>query len=498
MEFKHLSFTQFGKLDSKQYPQRLLVIGSPDKLKLKQPFRMLPDEIAEAALRALKAEGFEAKPGAGFELTNWSSKYPSLKVACLDPKEAKVFQLEAVRDLLKSFVNSKTKSLGVLVLDPKMEAELADSLGSAVSALVFQMPLYGKKKKSAEKFKLDQVSLICSKNRTKEAEYGYTLTEGSNLVRSLGFTPSNDLSSANYGSKIRAFAKQHKLNLKFISNAQLKKMGAGAFTAVDQGDPNSKGGIYELSYSGTKAKNKKPVALVGKGLCFDTGGYDIKTSGFMQNMKGDMQGSAVALASILTAARLKLPLRIKCFLGVTENHISPLAYKADDVITALNGTSIEIVNTDAEGRMVLADTLCIASKAKPDLIMDYATLTGMAVYAIGKNYSAGFTNQEAWHSKIVDAGVKSGERVWTFPMDKDYEKNIESKLADTLQCSKGRGVDHINAAMFLQKFVGEGIPWVHIDLSGAEKPGGAGAVSTEYTGFGVRWTIQFLKDKYRC
>jgi leucyl aminopeptidase len=316
-------------------------------------------------------------------------------------------------------------------------------------------------------------------------------------VRFLGTMPPNELDTVEYGAIIKALSAKYHFQFKFHSNKDLKKMGAGAFTAVDQGNPDSQGGIFEITYSPKAAKNKNVLALVGKGLCYDTGGHDIKTGGNMLTMKGDMQGSAVALSTLVVAAELKIPLKMKAFLAVTENHISPKAYKADDVVIALNGTSIEVINTDAEGRMVLADALCLASRAKPEMILDFATLTGAATIALGHNFSAGFTNRDELHTKIIDAGRESGERVWTFPLDKDYGKPLESHTADIIQCIKGRGPDHIYAAYFLKEFVGKDIPWVHIDLSASDKDGGLAHVDSVFTGFGVRWTLQFLKNKYK-
>jgi leucyl aminopeptidase len=188
-----------------------------------------------------------------------------------------------------------------------------------------------------------------------------------------------------------------------------------------------------------------------------------------------------------------LPYKMKTYLGITENHISPKAYKPDEVVTALNGTSIEVVNTDAEGRMVLADTLTLASRDKPDCLVDFATLTGSAVRAIGTKYSCGFTNRDRFHEVIKEAGVKSGERIWTFPIDSSFAEALKSKIADTLQLVKG-APDHIMAACFLSKFVEEGTPWVHIDLSAAENGDGLAHVESMFTGFGVRWALEFIKS----
>ncbi len=414
------------------------------------------------------------------------------------PAEPSAFHLLGfARRCLKSALVPHARNLGLVFLDSKSEADLADCFGAALATRIFLMPIYGQRLKKQKKFELQQVGVFASKSQEKNLRYGFLSGEGTNLVRSLGSLPPNELDTEIYGKKIKAFASDYGFTLKFHSKTELKRMGAGAFTAVDRGNPASKGGIYELTYSPRSSKNKKPVVLVGKGLCFDTGGYDVKTSGYMVTMKGDMMGSAVALSTLITAAKLKWPLKLKAYLGVTENHISPVAYKPDEVVTALNGMSIEVVNTDAEGRMVLADTLSLACRSKPELMIDFATLTGMAPLAIGTSYAAGFTNREAFHSKIIESGKKSGERVWTFPLDKDFGKSLESTIADTLQCTKGRSPDHILAAYFLSQFVEKDISWVHIDLSAADKEGGLAHVDSMFTGFGVRWALEFLRTKYR-
>lgn len=405
--------------------------------------------------------------------------------------------LTQAREILSALLKPSQKSLSLVLLGSKQDGLWAEAFGASLAARTFSLPSYGKRKEKEKKFQLKLFRWLSSSRVQKALETGFESGQGGNLVRDLAMRPSNFLNPEIYGKEIRRLAKEQGLTLKFYSKAELTKMKAGAFLAVNQGDPDSHGGIYELTYSPRKAKNSKPVALVGKGLCFDTGGYDIKTGGHMASMKADMTGSAVALSSLLTMARMKWPLKLKAYLVITENHISPKAYKADDVVIAMNGRSIEVVNTDAEGRMVLADTLCLASRAKPALMIDYATLTGMAVYAIGTNYSAGFTNEEKFHSLIVEAGKQSGERLWTFPLDSDYETALKSSVADTLQCSRGRGVDHILGAAFLSHFVEKSVPWIHVDLSASENKGGLAHAPSDCTGFGVRWTLEFLRRKFR-
>ncbi|PIR23102.1 MAG: peptidase M17 [Deltaproteobacteria bacterium CG11_big_fil_rev_8_21_14_0_20_45_16] len=478
--------------------QTLIIVGELKHFEKSRSYlKLLPIALQARLREAHEVQKEEWKAGHQLWLPSFKKDQPNILVLTLGEELSSYAFLTMARKALKQSLVWSHQCLGLVFLDAKHEENLADAFGAASSARVFEMPLYGKREKDRKKFALKEVHLFASRAIQKSFSYGMETGEGSNLVRYLGTLPGNRLQPGEYGRRIREFCKKYKLGLKFYSKSELKKMGAGGFIAVDQGDPDSYGGVYEITYSPKKSKNKSAVALVGKGVCFDTGGYDVKTGGHMLSMKGDMQGSAVALSSLLTASRLKLPLKLKAFLAVTENHISPKAYHADDVITTMNGVTIEVVNTDAEGRMVLADALCLASRAKPDLIVDFATLTGMAVYSIGTTYSAGFSIPEKLHDKIKSAGDSSGERIWTFPIHKDFAKGLESDVADILQCSKGRGCDHIYAAYFLSQFVEKGIDWVHIDLSAAENKGGLAHTDSEFTGFGVRWTLEFLKQRYR-
>lgn len=419
-------------------------------------------------------------------------------VLALLPKETQAyFLLEFARDTLKEALHSSISQLRILFLETGVADITAEAFGAALAARVFEMPVYGKREKELKAWKLKTIELMSpNRNVVDSFQYGRATGEGSNLARYLSTLPPNILNPRNYGERIHKLCKENGLAVRFYSKDELKKMGAGAFTAVDQGNPDSSGGIYELSYTPRAAKNRKRIHLVGKGMCFDTGGYDVKTGGHMQTMKGDMGGSAVALATLITASRLTLPLPMKAYLAITENHLSPKSYKADEVVTALNGMSIEVIDTDAEGRMVLSDTLTLASRDRPDCVIDFATLTGSAVRALGTRYSAGFTNRDELHEAIKSAGTNSGERVWTFPIDSSYAKSLESKIADISQCSKTPGPDHILAAYFLSKFLENETPWVHIDLAASENEGGIGHVDSLFTGFGVRWALEFIRKVY--
>jgi leucyl aminopeptidase len=318
--------------------------------------------------------------------------------------------------------------------------------------------------------------------------------EANTLARELTLLPPNELTPASYRERVKALAREASLELVEHDFATLRSMGAGAFCAVAQGSPDQDAAIVRVSYRAHAAK--KTFALIGKGICFDTGGHNLKPARYMHNMHKDMNGSAVALGIALCAARLKLPINLDAWLAIAQNHLSPNAYKQNEVVRALDGTTIEIVHTDAEGRMVLADTLVLAAREKPDLMIDFATLTGSMHVALGERYSGVMSNREELLTRAIAAGRASGERVCAFPLDGDYDKTLESKIADVKQCTLDGNADHILAARFLGRFAGD-IPWIHMDLSAALCEGGLGAVATDVTGFGVGWGMEFLRQELR-
>ncbi len=212
-------------------------------------------------------------------------------------------------------------------------------------------------------------------------------------------------------------------------------------------------------------------------------------------MHGDMQGSAVALGAFLAISELQLPIAVDCWLALTENRTGPKAYKSQDVVTAANGKTIQAIHTDAEGRMVLADTLVLASRDKPGLMFDYATLTGACISAVTKRYSGVFTNRVDLHARLQETGERCGERVWPFPIGKEFLADLSSPTADLMQCSPKAPGDHILAASFLAEFIENDTPWVHMDLSAAENDGGLAHVDSQFTGFGVRYTLSVVLDE---
>ena len=317
---------------------------------------------------------------------------------------------------------------------------------------------------------------------------------GNNLARWLTALPPNKLDAVNYGEMVKGLAKERGWGFKQYKTKELEKMGAGAFLAVAQGNDNDSASIVRLRYRPGAANAGPELALIGKGIIFDTGGTNLKPFASMLDMHGDMQGSAVALGTFLTITELELPIATDCWLAITENRTGPNAYKSQDVVTAANGKTIQTIHTDAEGRMALADTLVFASRDKPRLIIDFATLTGAVINALTTRYSGVFTNRSDWHPRLKRNGRLSGERVWPFPIGKEFLADIKSDVADIQQCAVNPMADHILAGSFLAEFVEHDTPWIHIDLAAGNHKGGLGHVPTEVTGFGVRYTLSLLLD----
>ena len=367
---------------------------------------------------------------------------------------------------------------------PAIEALLAASL--AATAPMPVMKSKGTKRSAPASLTLINGGSQLDTTRTVAIDHG------NHLARWLTALPPNILNTSGYRRALRDLARREGWQFEFLDEAALRRRKAGAFLAVARANQQRDAGIVRLRYRAAQRKNVRRLALVGKGICFDTGGINLKTHKSMYDMHTDMQGSAVAVGTLLALSELRAPYDVDCWLAITENEIGARAFRPQEVVSAANGVTIQVAHSDAEGRMVLADTLAIAARERPELMIDFATLTGACVNALTERYSGAFTNRPQWHEAIRAAGNRSGERVWPFPMDDDYDSDLESAIADVLQCTPDSKGDHILAARFLNRFVPEQVPWIHIDLAASNRSGGLGHVPTDITGFGVRYTVELL------
>lgn len=423
-----------------------------------------------------------------------NKKASHVALVCIKKGLSSFELLTLARKLVAEHDAYQTQEIAISVFgfDPIQTEKITETILAATLAITAKMPNFKRKKKPT--VRLSKIHIYGLK-KAHGFKRTFAEAEGNALARSLSMLPSNKLTPSIYLKYIQKMAKEHQWKLKFYDTKALQQKKAGAFLAVSQGSHTADAGIIRLRYTPDKKSSKGTLTLVGKGICYDTGGTNLKPANSMFGMHEDMQGSAVALGTFLALTRMQVHYPVECWLALAMNHIGPKAYKPNDVVTAYDGTSIEIVHTDAEGRMVLADTLAMALESKPKLIIDYATLTGACLYALGTAYSGVFTNKEKLIPTLIEAGKDSGERVWSFPMDADFDKEIGSDIADIKQCSLQNGVDHILAAKFLQRFVKNDTPWVHIDLSSSNRKGGLAHIPTDTTGFGVRFTLNFLLDK---
>ena len=438
-------------------------------------------------LATLKRRSFKpgdlAKTPVTLDLPNGSR----MVCAMIDDANSRFERLTLLRKALMLLLDESPQALAIGVFNNNTEV----ARDAAYVALANGATLPQRKKKPVKP--LRQVHVFGAR---KDADFKpvAALAMGSLLTRELTALPPNELTPASYRRRIRDLATSFDWTIEEYDYQQLMKMGAGAFCAVAQGSDHEDAAIVHLRYQADGANQN--IALVGKGICFDTGGHNLKPARYMAGMHEDMNGSAVVLGLLQTITALKMPVTVDAWLAIAHNHISPKAYTQNAVVKALNGTTIEIVHTDAEGRMVLADTLTLAARGakakKPQLMIDFATLTGSMHVALGSRYSGVFATSDALGRMAVEAGRDSGERISLFPFDEDYESALDSKIADIKQCTLDGEADHILAARFLQKFTLKR-PWMHVDLSSSNCSGGLGAVSTDITGFGVAWGIHFLQ-----
>jgi leucyl aminopeptidase len=398
-------------------------------------------------------------------------------------------RLELAGRMLRELADLRPARLGLLVApELAQRAEWYEALLAAALAWNFAPPSFRHERAPRRRLRL----LVLHAAPPLDLPRITATARGTNLVRHLTALPPNVLDARGYRRLLAQLARRHGLRLRWYSEAALRRLGCGAFLAVARGNAARDAGIARLVWRGAGRRGIRPVALVGKGILFDTGGTNLKPHRSMLDMHTDMAGSAVALAALLAFAELRSPQPVEAWLAITENNIGPRAYRPQEVVRAANGVSIQVIHTDAEGRMALADTLALAARGRPRLLLDFATLTGACVQALTERYSGVFARDPELAERAQRAGAASGERVWPFPLDEDFDADLDSKIADVKQCAVDSKGDHILAARFLARFVPSTLPWLHVDLASATRSGGLAHVDGDITGFGVRFALQLL------
>lgn len=460
----------------------------------------LDQALGGVLLKVARDEGFTGRTGQGVNL-HTHGKISAAKIALVGLGKRAADASSAIRvaatRAARAAQNGKSATLAFVLpasaRDPGAAARAAAE-GIALGTYRFDRYLTGDRKPKSQ---LAGAKIVVPHRKgprrvpaavTAGLEQAAICAEAVAAVRDLVNDAPNELEPVTFATWVAKQAKTHKVPCTILDKAGVDKAGMKLLMAVNQGSEREPRFIH-LKWTPPKAKRR--IALVGKGITFDSGGLCLKPARSMIDMKSDMAGAAVMCAVTIAAARLKLPVEIHGIAALTENMPSGRAYRPGDVFGSLDGKSVEIINTDAEGRLVLADALTYALKLQPDLIIDHATLTGACVVALG-SYTAGvFGSERRATDRYLRAAHAAGESMWQLPLVEELKDGLKSDVADLKNIGEQFG-GAISAALFLREFVGEA-PWIHVDIAGpsfAEKP--FGVYPKGATGFGVLTLLQFL------
>ncbi|MBI3988388.1 MAG: leucyl aminopeptidase [candidate division NC10 bacterium] len=435
-------------------------------------------------------------------------KLPTRLVLVIGLGKQEQFTLDRGRSVsaeaLKTLKKAGTKKVGTIVHGAGIGGlDLKRSVQAIAEGVLLGLYAFTKYKKEENHKEIQEVVILERETgRIKALEEGVgtgrILAQATNLARDLVNEPANVMTPIVMAERAREVADSLGLECQILGPEEIRGLGMGAFWGVAQGSQQPPR-LIVLRYKGGK-EDGPHLGFVGKGITFDSGGISIKPSEGMEAMKGDMAGGAAVIAAIKAVAELGVPVNVTAIIPATENLPSGTAQRPGDVVRAMNGKTIEVINTDAEGRLILADALCYARSLGVSRIVDVATLTGACVVALGSIRTGAFGNDQGFIDQVVKAGEEAGEKIWPMPMDEEYNEQIKSDVAD-LKNVGGRKGGAITAARFLANFV-EDTPWVHLDIAGTSMAeSDKGYTPKGATGVGVRTLVNlavaFAKGEWK-
>jgi len=451
----------------------------------------------------LRSKEFEGKAGEAL-LLHTHGKVPAKRLLLAGLGRRKDLTLDSIRQAMGQAVKrvrqakAGTFAVACPAVTPKgcslLEAAQAATEGAILGG--YQFTAY-RRDDAAAKDIAGMTFLTSQKPQVRQLaegiRRGVATAEATVFVRDLCNHPSNVMTPTRIAHEAKAIAKEEGISLKILEQKEMEQLGMGALLGVARGSHEPPKFII-LEYNRARKRDERPVVFVGKTITFDTGGISLKPAENMEHMKADMTGGAEVLASVRAAARLKLPLRLISILPVAENMPGGRAMKPGDIVKTLSGKTVEVQNTDAEGRLILSDGLAYAQRYNPAALVDIATLTGACVVALGQFAIGMFGTDDRLKEQVRKSGLKAGERVWEMPLWEDYFEQLRSDVADMRNIG-GRGGGMITAALFLSKFAGD-YPWVHLDIASTDWSERERAyIPKGPTGIGTRLLIQYLIDR---
>lgn len=488
-------------------PADVFFIGLFEKGQLAKEIELLEPAFARAMASAVRKEKFEAKTDQVFSFCH-EENHEAFEIVLLGLGDKKKYKASSCRTAAGSLARlaKEKKASQVRVCADSFSGgavglkDLVANLTQTVLLAVYDFDKYKSKKDNGNKppKKIDGLDILVSSKQNlpvlqKAVDTARILAEGTLWARDIVNEPGNVINPQTLAEKARELARKKKISCKVLGREELSQLKMNGILAVNQGSVTGPALII-LEY-GVQHKKRGTICLVGKGVTFDTGGISIKPSKDMEKMKYDMAGAAAVIAAAGVAADLKLQRHIVALVPAAENMVAENPQRPGDIITLSNGKSVEVINTDAEGRLILADALAYSARYEPKAVIDIATLTGMCAYTFGDKAIGMLGNDERLLAQVRQAGEETGERCWPLPLWEDYAKQIKGHHSDLLNTG-GSYAGTITAAMFLKEFVPEKTAWVHLDIAGT-----AWCDSPRFdcckgaTGVGVRLLAGFLSAR---
>jgi len=481
-----------------------LVVGVFANRALSATARLVDDATGGTLTRAMDAARFDGKAEQTLSLLCPSGVDVTrvIAIGLGEPGDLSLASLQTFGGVACAALSSGTEKHGAIALDLPADSDLdavqaAANVGYGARLRSYRFDKYRTKEKKEDKPQLEKLEILSAVGNDAKKAFGLldAVADGVFLTRDLQSEPANILGPEELAKEC---TRLEKLGVKVtvLGEKDMRKLGMGALLGVGQGSARESQ-LVVMEWTGAAEKDAAPLAIVGKGVCFDSGGISIKPAGGMEDMKWDMGGAGVTVGLMKALAGRKAKVNVVGLVGLVENMPSGTAQRPGDVVTSMSGQTIEVINTDAEGRLVLCDVLTYCQQEyKPKAIVDLATLTGAIIISLGSEHAGLFSNDDSLSDALTAAGKATGEKLWRMPLGEAYDKQIKSDIADMKNVG-GREAGSITAAQFLQRFIDKGTPWAHLDIAGVtwgskDKP----LVPKGGTAFGVRLLDRLVAEQY--